>query len=111
MQVYRWKAVNMSLEIFPNGEDEREDAEESFGMRANLSFIAIHKARTTDFWVSPPSHHCRRPKGGARGLAQAGVWTGLGFPATLYSRSGVGVGLNQNVGKLGQKWTSTIQQS
>jgi hypothetical protein len=67
MQVYRWKAVNMSLEIFPNGEDEREDAEESSGMRANLSFIAIHKARTTDFWVSPPSHHCRRPKGGARG--------------------------------------------
>jgi hypothetical protein len=44
-----------------------EDAEESFGTWANLSFIAIHKACTTDVCVSLPAHHCRRPKGGARG--------------------------------------------
>jgi hypothetical protein len=89
-----------------------EDAEESFGTWANLSFIAIHKACTTDVCVSLPAHHCRRPKGGARGwrkLVCGLAWASL-LPSILALVCGY-FGLNQNVGKLGRKWTTTIQRS
>ena len=104
MQMHRCKAVSVSFGNFPNGRIKGKMVRNLSKCGTSLSFVAIrgiHKARTTDFCVSLPSHHCRRPKRRSARLAQAGAWAGLGFPATIYSSFGVGVGVNRNVGKLG----------
>jgi hypothetical protein len=71
-------------------------------MWASLSFMAIEgftrlALRTFAFHYHPTIAEGLRAEREAG--AQAGAWAGLGFPATLYSRSGVGVGVDQNVGK------------
>jgi len=106
MQMYRWKAVSVSLKFFsPMGGSKGRMVKESF---RNVGKSQLYKRSEgftrlalRTFCVSLPSHHCRRPKGGARGWRKAGAWAGLGFPATIYSSFGVGVGVNRNVGKLG----------
>jgi hypothetical protein len=52
-----------------------EDAEESFGTWVNLSFIAIHKACTTDVCVSLPAHQLRAER--EAGASWCVDWLGL----------------------------------